>query len=107
VEFKNYKEKILNGKDAEWVFHSMYEKLGEWDIMEDTTPKFIEMWRIVIKAYEALKKEVDNLTETNYEYSRTIDRMGHAHAEMYYENEALKKELEKIKELYSGGEIIA
>ena len=38
--------------DAERVFHSMYEKLGEWGIMEDNTPKFMEMWRIVINAYQ-------------------------------------------------------
>ena len=50
------------------------------------------------KENEELKKEVYNLTERNYEYSRTIDRWGHAHGEMYYENKALKEELEKIRE---------
>ena len=50
------------------------------------------------KENEELKKEVNNLTERNYEYSRTIDRWGHAHGEMYYENKALKEELEKIRE---------
>ncbi len=83
-EFKNYKEII--GKDNEMVFHSMYEKLEEWDIMEDTTPKFMEMWRIVIKEIELTRCDEAHLKE---------------------EIEELKEELEKIKELDCGGEIIA
>ena len=38
--------------DARNVFCNMYEKLDEWNIMEDTTPKLYEMWRLVIKNYE-------------------------------------------------------
>ena len=79
--------------DGELVFSDMYDKIEEWGIMEDTTPKFMEMWDIVKKHYE-------NLTEENDKLKEQIEKLKKHYETDLFEWKGKHKSLQDMLDLY-------
>lgn len=74
----DYKEQIEDNEsvdDAEEVFFSMYGSLDRWGIMEDGTPKFMEMWRIIEKKFDVRDKIINDLTENDEDRKKVFQSM--------------------------------
>jgi len=106
-EFDDYKKFGTN--DGDCVFDDMYGKIKEWGIMEDTTPKFMEMWGIVKKHYEELKdgentakmidklnKEFSELMDTNMKLEEQLKEANKNCAFLYIRMHALDDENKKL-----------
>ena len=107
-EIEELKEEVntleCKNVDSENVFFDMYGKLEIWGIMEDITPKFMEMWNIVIKRYVKLQEELC-LSNTNEKINKCIEvqrlkeelQKSHNHRDHRLHNK-LKKENDELKE---------
>jgi cell division protein FtsB len=82
--------------DGELVFFDMYDKIEEWGIMEDSTPKFMEMWNIVKKHYEKLNKDLNKSALIMIECQRFMKEEEEKNKILKEENEKLEEESEKL-----------
>ena len=85
-EIKDLREKCAFDNDSEDVFFAMYEVLDKWKLLEDGTPKFMEMWDIVVKTLLKFKEENKKLKEENKANRIDVDNLSKL-------REAVRKEL--------------
>lgn len=96
-EIKDLREKCAFANDSENVFFAMYEVLDTWKLLEDGTPKFMEMWDIVVKTLLKFKEDNKKLNTEVAELRLLVDKNTNVVEYLNSQIDKHKSTLQKVK----------